>query len=58
MKESEMQQIAEYISKIIINDENAEKIKKDILSFRNDYQKVHYAFEDLTDAYKYIKIRN
>ena len=58
MKESEMQQIAEYISKIIINDENAEKIKKDIMSFRNDYQKVHYAFEDLTDAYKYIKIRN
>ena len=53
-----MQQIAEYISKIIINDENAEKIKKEILSFRNDYQKVHYAFEDLTDAYKYIKIRN
>jgi len=58
MKESEMQEIAEYISKIIINDENQETIKKDIVSFRNNYQKVHYAFEDLTDAYKYIKIRN
>jgi len=28
-----------------------------VTEFRKDYQRVHYCFEDATEAYKYIKIR-
>ena len=33
------------------------KVKEDVMAFRRDYQKVHYCFENATEAYKYIKIR-
>ncbi len=57
MKESEMQEIAEFISRLIINKESPDAIKKDLMEFRKQFNKVHYAFETVTDAYKYIKIR-
>lgn len=57
MKESEMQEIANFIHRIIVNKETPESVKKDIIEFRSQFTKVHYAFETLVDAYKYIKIR-
>ena len=57
MKESEMQEIANFIHRIIVNKETPESVKKDIIEFRSQFTKVHYAFETLADAYKYIKIR-
>ena len=57
MKESEMVEIADFISRIIIDKENADTVKTDIIEFRKQFTKVHYAFETLIDAYKYIKIR-
>jgi glycine hydroxymethyltransferase len=57
MKESEMKEIAEFIKRIVIDKEDVEKVKQDIAEFRKDYQKVHYCFENATEAYKYIKIR-
>ncbi len=57
MKESEMIEIANFISRIIIDKENIDTIKTDVIEFRKQFTKVHYAFETLTDAYKYIKIR-
>jgi len=57
MKESEMQEIANFIHRIIVNKETPENVKKDIIEFRSQFTKVHYAFETLSDAYKYIKIR-
>ncbi|MDH5481349.1 MAG: serine hydroxymethyltransferase [Candidatus Bathyarchaeota archaeon] len=57
MKESEMTEIAEFIRRAIMNKEPLEKVKADVEKFRKDYQKVHYCFENSTEAYKYIKIR-
>ena len=53
----EMQEIANFIHRIIVKKENPETVKKDIIEFRKQFNKVHYAFENLADAYKYIKIR-
>jgi glycine hydroxymethyltransferase len=57
MKESEMTEIAEFIKRVVIGKESVEKVKTDIAEFRKDYQKVHYCFENTTEAYKYIRIR-
>ncbi len=57
MKESEMEEIAEFIKRIVIDKEEAETVKRDVEELRGNYQKVHYCFENATDAYKYIKIR-
>jgi len=57
MKENEMGEIAEFIKRVVIDKEDPENVKKDVIEFRKDYQKVHYCFESLTDAYQYIKVR-
>jgi len=57
MKESEMTEIAEFIKRVIIDEEDFQKVKRDVAEFRKDYQKVHYCFEDAAEAYKYIKLR-
>jgi len=57
MKEAEMEEIAEFIKLVVIDKESLEKVREDIAEFRKDYQKVHYCFENATDAYKYINIR-
>ena len=57
MKEPEMAEIADFIKRTIINKEPTEKVKADVAEFRKDYQKVHYCFENATEAYKYMKIR-
>lgn len=57
MRESEMTEIAEFIKRVVIDKEDVEKVREDVKEFRKDYQKVHYCFENVTEAYKYIKIR-
>jgi len=57
MKESEMPEIAEFIKRVVIDRENVEKIKQDVAEFRKNFQKVHYCFENSTEAYKYIRVR-
>jgi glycine hydroxymethyltransferase len=57
MKEAEMAEIAEFIKRVIIDKESLEKVRADIAEFRKNYQRVHYCFENATEAYKYIKIR-
>jgi len=57
MKENEMKEIAEYIKRVVIDKENVEKVKADVAEFRKDFQKVHYCFENATQAYDYVKIR-
>lgn len=57
MKESEMAEIADFIKRVVIGKEPPEKVSIDVAEFRKDHQKVHYCFENSTEAYKYIKIR-
>jgi len=57
MRESEMEEIAEFIKRVIIDKEPPEKVKADVIEFRKEYQKVHYCFDNLIEAYAYIKVR-
>ncbi len=57
MRESEMVEVAEYIKRVIIDKEDRKKVSEDVAEFRKDFQKVHYCFENATEAYEYIKIR-
>ena len=57
MRESEMSQVAEFVKRVVIDKEPVESVRTDVAEFRRNYQKVHYCFENATEAYKYIRIR-
>lgn len=57
MKESEMDEIAEFMTRIVVKNEDTKNVAMDVSEFRKDFQKVHYAFESSKDAYEYIRIR-
>lgn len=56
MKEPQMEEIAKFIVRVVVDGEPEERISKEVADFRKDYQKVHYCFETATEAYEYIKI--
>jgi glycine hydroxymethyltransferase len=57
MKEDEMKEIASFIKQVVIDKSDAKKLSSAVSEFREQFQKVQYAFENSTDAYEYIKIR-
>jgi len=57
MQESDMTEIAEFIKRVVVDKENVEKVKREVVEFRRPYQRVHYCFENSTEAYKYMQIR-
>lgn len=57
MKEREMEEIAEFIKRIIVDGEDTKRVADEVAEFRRDYQRVHYCFESATQAYEYVKIR-
>ncbi len=56
MKESEMQVIADLMTRVVVKGEDSAKVAKDVGEFRKSYQKVHYAFESSRQAYEYIRL--
>lgn len=56
MKESEMKEIAAMIKKLVIDKTKPENIINDVIELRKQFQKVHYAFDNSVDAYKYISL--
>lgn len=57
MTEREMTEIAEFIKRVVVDKEDPGKVKENVIDFREGYQKVHFCFEDATEAYKYIRVR-
>ena len=55
MKESEMVEIASFLAKIVIHNVDPKKILRQVKSFRRDYQKVKYCFDQKTGGYEYIR---
>lgn len=51
-----MKQIADFISRVIIEGEDPDSVKKDVKEFAEKYSEVHYCFETETGAYEYINI--
>lgn len=52
MNESEMGVVAKLISRVL-NGEAPEKVKKDVVDFKNDYQEVEYCFSHELGAYEF-----
>ncbi len=52
MKESEMKIVAKLIQRVL-NGETPEKVKKDVVDFKNDYQEVEYCFSHELGAYQF-----
>ncbi len=57
MRESEMTEVADLITRIIIGKEDPKNIKQKVSDFRKNFQTVHYSFEDSRAAYDYLRIR-
>jgi len=58
MKENEMQEIATFIKKVVIDKQDISKVLANVIEFKKNFQKVHYAFDDKTSAYQYIQLVN
>jgi glycine hydroxymethyltransferase len=56
MKEAQMDEIADFLKRVVLKKEDVGKVKRDVMKFRQDYTKVHYSFETSAEAYKYMKI--
>ncbi len=57
MKQEEMKVIASLMARIIVKKEDPASVKNQVEEMRKSYQKVHFAFEPNTPAYKYIHVR-
>lgn len=57
MKESDMDQIADFMERVVIKKEAPERVKEDVVEFRRGFQKIHYAFDTAREAYEYIRVR-
>ncbi len=58
MKENEMQEIATFIKRIVIDKQDSNKVLQNIIDFKKSFQKVQYAFDNETSAYEYISLVN
>ena len=58
MKESEMQEIASFIKKVVIDKQDHDRVLENVKEFRKNFQRVQYAFDNETLAYKYIQLTN
>ncbi len=56
MKENEMDEVADFYKRVLLDDEKPLKIKKEIKEFRKDYQELHYCFKEGFRGYDYPEI--
>ena len=57
MKESDMEEVAELMTRVVVKGEDSRKVAKDVAEFRKDFNRVQYAFEAGRDAYEYVRLR-
>lgn len=56
MKESAMEQIAEFYARVLLKKENPKTVKAGIKEFRKDYQTLNYCFTEGFRGYKYYTL--
>ncbi len=56
MGASEMDAIADFMKRIVLDDESPESVRDDVIELKSGYQKVCYCFDD-TDAYGFPVLR-
>ncbi|QLH07813.1 serine hydroxymethyltransferase [Nitrosopumilus ureiphilus] len=57
MKKNEMEEIASLIKNIVIEKKDPKKILLKVKSFRKNFQKVKFCFDNKLGAYEYVKLR-
>ena len=57
MREEDMDDIAEFVKRVMVDREDPSHVKRDVTEFRRGFQKIHYCFETVREAYEYLKIR-
>ena len=57
MKESEMVEVAEFMKRVVIDEEDPEGVAEDVADFRKGYRHCHYCFEEAAKAYHYMRVR-
>ena len=57
MKKNEMEEIASFIEQVVIDKKDAKKVLSKVKSFRKDFQKVKFCFDNKLGAYEYVKLR-
>ena len=55
MGKSEMDEIAEFFKKLIIDRKDPKKIREEVADFRKNFQEVKYCFNTPNKAYEYLK---
>lgn len=53
MKENEMREVAEFVTRVVVKGEAPEKVKLDVVNFKRQYTKVRYCFFEGEEAYDY-----
>jgi glycine hydroxymethyltransferase len=53
MKEKEMLEVAEFISRVVVKGEAPEKVKEAVIPFKRQFTKLHYCFFEGEEAYEY-----
>ncbi len=56
MKEDDMNTIARFIKRVVIDKEEPSRVREDVIKFKSGFKRVIYTFDDATDAYAYIKV--
>ena len=57
MKENEMQEIASYIKQVVIDKKDPKTVLSKVRTFRKEYQKVRFCFDNKLGAFEYVKLR-
>jgi glycine hydroxymethyltransferase len=51
-----MEEIANFIKRVVIDEQDPILIVNDVTDFRKQFQIIHYAFDNAVGAYEYIDI--
>jgi len=56
MKQDDMEDIASFIKKVVLDKEPQEKVRKEVAEFRKKFGTLHYCFEKDGEAYAYTRL--
>jgi glycine hydroxymethyltransferase len=50
-----MVDIANFFKKLLVDEKDPKKVKKEVASFKKDFQEVKYCFQNSNEAYQYLE---
>jgi glycine hydroxymethyltransferase len=56
MKESDMEEVADFVRRVVLDNEPPRKIAEEVAEFRKGFQVLQFCFEKEPEAYSYIDI--